>query len=197
MEKIEHRKIFKALYQPPKNLIQMIDVPVFNFLMVDGHGKPDGVCFQQAAEALYPLAYTLKFMVRELLAIDYHVMPMEVRWDVNRDERRFKWTMMLMQPDFITTSMVQHAKQKVMLKKPTAMLDETRFEAFAEGLIVQQVHCGEYEGMDATLALMLAYANERGYAALNHRTHDIYLNDSRKTRPENLKTIMRVQVMEK
>ena len=34
-----------------------------NFLKIDGRGKPDGAGFQQAAQALFPLAYMLKFKV--------------------------------------------------------------------------------------------------------------------------------------
>ena len=43
-----------------------------NFLMIDGRGKPDGAGFQQAAQALFPLAYMLKFkVVRPRLDVDF------------------------------------------------------------------------------------------------------------------------------
>jgi hypothetical protein len=32
-----------------------------NFLIIDGRGKPDGTGFQQAAQDLFSLAYTIKF----------------------------------------------------------------------------------------------------------------------------------------
>jgi hypothetical protein len=83
-----------------------------NFLLMDGKGKPDGSGFQQAASTLFPLAYTLKWAVRLERDIDFHVMPMEVQWRVNREAKEFKWTMMLMQPEYVTAEMVAEARQK-------------------------------------------------------------------------------------
>ncbi|MRS03987.1 hypothetical protein EG832_12325, partial [bacterium] len=80
MFKIDHRKTLKHLYHPSSKAPAIIDVPVMNYLMVEGRGKPDGEQFQQAASLLYPLAYTIKWMVRLGSDIDFHVMPMEVLW---------------------------------------------------------------------------------------------------------------------
>jgi len=166
-----------------------------NFLMMDGRGKPSGNEFQQAASTLYPLAYTLKFMVRLACDIDYHVMPMEVRWRVNREKKEFAWTMMLMQPEYVTEKLVDEARQKVLPKVEADLLERVRFETFAEGMCMQFLHVGPYEGMDAALEKMLAAAESQGYAVPVRNAHDIYLNDVRKTKPENLKSIMRLPVI--
>jgi hypothetical protein len=197
MLKIDHRKTLKPLYQPSSKTPAIVDVPPMNFLIVDGRGKPDGNQFPQAASILYPLAYTLKWMVRLRSDIDFHVMPMEVLWKVNREKKEFAWTMMIMQPETVTAELVAEARQKVQSKVDIALLEKVRFEAYAEGMCVQFLHFGPYDGMDSALEKMLAAAAAQGYTVPVRNTHDIYLNDVRKTNPANLKAIMRLQVMQR
>ncbi len=195
MQKIDHRKILKHLYHPSSRQPSLVDVPPMNYLMIDGRGKPDGKQFPQAAGTLYPLAYTLKYMVRFTQDIDFHVMPMEVRWQVNREKKEFAWTMMLMQPEYVTAEMVAEARRKLQSKVEPALLEKVRFGQNAGGMCVQFLHVGPYKNMDASFDKMLTVAGEQGYAALGRSTHDIYLNDVRKTRPENLKAVIRLPVI--
>ncbi|MBA3073676.1 MAG: hypothetical protein FP831_08780 [Anaerolineae bacterium] len=195
MIKIDHRKTLKHLYHPSSNSPSIVDVPAMNYLMVDGQGKPDGLQFQQAAGVLYPLAYTLKWMVRLASDIDYHVMPMEVLWVVNREKKEFFFTMMLMQPEYVTVDLVAHARLKVQNKVDAQQLANVRFDSHADGICVQYLHVGAYEKMNASGKLMEDYAEQQGYAIPVHCSHDIYLNDVRKTKPENLKSIMRYQAV--
>jgi len=153
--------------------------------------------FQLAAQVLYPLAYTLKWMVGLVSDIDFHVMPMEVLWKVNREKNEFSFTMMLMQPEYITAEMVAEARVKVQSKVDADQIAKVRFEPNIEGTCVQFIHIGAYEGMDASGKVMEAFAEENGYNIPVHCSHDIYLNDVRKTRPENLQSIMRYQVVKK
>jgi hypothetical protein len=195
MLKIDHRKTLKHLYNPSSKIPAIVDVPTMNFLMVDGHGKPDGPLFQQAASILYPLAYTLKWMVRLENDIDFHVMPMEVLWKVNREKKEFAWTMMLMQPEYVTSDWIAKARLKAQSKVKVELLESVRFETCSEGLCVQYLHVGPYEGMDASAEKMEALAKEKGYQIPVHHSHDIYLNDVRKTKAENLKAVIRFQVV--
>jgi hypothetical protein len=195
MLRIDHRKTLKHLYHPSSKAPTLIDVSSMNFLMMDGRGKPSGSGFQEAASTLYPLAYTLKFMVRAACNVDYHVMPMEVRWRVNREKKEFAWTMMLMQPEYVTTQLVEQAREKLLPKVEAALLEQVRFESFVEGMCVQFLHIGPYEGMDAALDKMLAVAELEGYVVPARNAHDVYLNDVRKTKPENLKSVMRLPVV--
>ena len=198
MQKIDHRKTLKHLYSASSVKPALLDVPPLNFLMIDGRGKPDGDGFQQAAQALFPLAYTIKFkIVRPRLDIDFHVMPMEVRWNVNREAKSFGWTMMLMQPDFVSLDMFLEAADRLRVAgDEPAQLAAVRFETFTEGLSVQFMHSGPYPGMEANLDKMMAFAEASGYLVPERKVHDIYLNDIRKTKPENLKAIMRLPVID-
>ena len=195
MLKIDHRQTLKQLYHPSSKTPVLLEVPPMNFLMVDGRGKPDGKQFPQAASVLFPLAYSLKWMVRLGSDIDFHVMPMEVLWKVNRQKMEFAWTMMLMQPEYVTTELVTAARQKVQSKVDAALLAQVRFEQYREGVCVLFMHNGPYEGMDSSCARMEAYANEQGYRIPLRNSHDIYLNDVHKTKPANLKTVMRLPVV--
>ena len=48
--------------------------------------------------------------------------------------------------------------------------------------------------MDANLDKMVAFAESSGCTVPERSVHDIYLNDARKTRPENIRAIMRLPV---
>src|SRR5574337_13053 len=111
MPTIDLRKQLKHLYQPSAKQFSVVDVPAMNFLMIDGAGNPNtSQDFQEALEALYGLAYTLKFGVKlgkyGTKKYDYPVMALEGLWWMD-DMREFsldhkedwKWTVMMMQPD--------------------------------------------------------------------------------------------------
>jgi hypothetical protein len=66
MAKIDYLKMLKHLYGPSAKKVEIIDVPEMNFLMIDGEGDPNTAqAFKDAAEALFSLSYTLKFMVKK------------------------------------------------------------------------------------------------------------------------------------
>jgi hypothetical protein len=77
MEKLDLKKKWKDLYQPRPGVLAEVDVPPLSYLMVDGEGDPNtSAAFQQAVEALYSLAYTLKFSLKKSpKPVDYGVMP--------------------------------------------------------------------------------------------------------------------------
>ncbi|PKO01073.1 MAG: hypothetical protein CVU42_01100 [Chloroflexi bacterium HGW-Chloroflexi-4] len=122
-------------------------------------------------------------------------MPMEVLWKVNREKQEFKFTMMLMQPEYISTELVAGAKVKVHTKVDAIQLEKVRFESYSDGVCVQYLHVGAYEKMNAAGKLMEDYVRLQGYTIPVYFSHDIYLNDVRKTKPENLKSVMRYQVV--
>ena len=119
MEKIDYKKQMKHLYAPSAKTVELVDVPQMNFLMVDGKGDPNTAkSFNDAIEALYPLSYTLKFMVKKgKKGVDYGVLPLEALWwadDMSAfttgNKDAWKWTVMIMQPEFITLKMVERGK---------------------------------------------------------------------------------------
>lgn len=115
--KIDFRKELKALYGPPAGRFVTVDVPALRFLMVDGAGDPNRAeSYAQAVEALYSVAYTLKFAIKRRGGPDYGVPPLEGLWwaddmstFLSRDKDKWSWTMMIMVPDFVETESVAAA----------------------------------------------------------------------------------------
>ncbi len=199
MEKIDYKKQLKHLYGPSATKVEMVDVPHMNFLMVDGEGDPNtSKSFCDAIEALYPLSYTLKFMVKKgPLAIDYGVMPLEALWwadDMSAfstgNKDAWKWTMMIMQPDFVTGEMVASAIADVKKKKSPVALPKVRFEALAEGTAAQIMHIGPFAEEGPTIEKVHQFIDKRGCTRTG-KHHEIYLSDMRKVDPQKWKTVIR------
>jgi hypothetical protein len=203
MERLDLRKTYKHLYQPSANKIEVIDVPPFQFAMIDGQIEAgvlpgDSPSFQQAVEALYGISYTLKFASkqRDENPIDYKVMALEGLWWVEGGEfeitnpSNWRWTAMIMQPDHIRQAVFQEALAQLRRKKPGPALDKLRLETFDEGLCMQVMHVGPYAEEPATVARMEAFAQENGYVRRG-KHHEIYLGDPRRSAPEKLKTVLR------
>jgi hypothetical protein len=82
MVKLDLKKDLKHLYRPSAKAVSVENVPAMNFLMIDGSGNPNtSPEYAQAVEALFALAYALKFKIKKSEAgIDYAVMPLEGLW---------------------------------------------------------------------------------------------------------------------
>lgn len=203
MDKIDLRKQLKEFYQPSAKQVVVVDVPAFQFAMIDGEIEPGASpgtspAFQQALEALYGITYTLKFAskLRKVDPIDYTVMALEALWWVERGEfdithpGGWRWTAMILQPDHITNEMYQDALAQLRKKKPGPALDRLRLERFHEGLCMQIMHIGPYAAEPATIARMDLFAQENGYRKRGVH-HEIYLGDPRRGDPAKLKTVLR------
>jgi hypothetical protein len=201
MEKVDFKKDLKHLYVPAKKF-EIIDVPDLNFLMVDGAGDPNKEqSFKDAVESLFGVSYTLKFMLKKSPeAIDYVVMPLEGLWWTDSieafsltDKRNWLWRIMIMQPKWITDSLVSEAILKTATKKKNPALDLLHFEKFSEGKSAQVLYIGPYQNEISTIQELHKFINTQGYK-LRGKHHEIYLSDMRKTVPEKLKTIIRQPV---
>lgn len=201
MEKIDFRKTMKALWQPPAGKFTLVEVPRMRFLMVDGHGDPNTApAYAHALQWLYSVSYPLKFMSKKELGRDYAVMPLEGLWwaddmesFIRRDKDSWSWTMMIMQPDWITPEMVAAAVAKAGAKhgEPPPSL---RLEDYDEGLAVQIMHIGPYDAEGPVLRrLHEEFLPENGLRETGHH-HEIYISDPRRTAPERLKTVLRQPV---
>ncbi len=199
MEKIDYKKELKHLYRPSAKKVEAVQVPEMNFLMIDGEGDPGTAqSFQDAIEVLYPLSYTLKFMIkRGPIAIDYGVMPLEGLWwsdDMSDfttgNKAGWKWTLMIMQPELITKEMVVDAIDQVRKKKNPVALSRVRYEAFAEGKAAQTLHIGPFSEEGPTVERVHSFIEDSG-SKRKGKHHEIYLSDIRRTAPEKLKTIIR------
>ena len=198
MKKIDLKKDLEYLYQPSASEVELVRVPKFNYLMIDGEGDPNNSqSFQEAVQALYAVAYTLKFMIKKEKSVDYPVMALDGLWWMDdmaqfsmENKAAWKWTLMILQPVVVTKSLFARALKQAMDKKGLAAVAKIRFEPYAEGLSVQIMHIGPYAEEAPTIQKLHANARERG-CELRGKHHEIYLGDPRKSKPEKLKTVIR------
>jgi len=203
MTKIDFKKEWKHLYNPPKTKFTIVDVPSMQFLMVDGHGDPNTAQeYQDAIEALYGVAYKMKFISKKTLERDYVVPPLEGLWwaedmaafSTARDKSQWDWTMMIMTPEWVTADIFANAAAQVRDAKNPLSLDKVRLESYHEGLSVQIMHVGSFDDEGPVLAEMHSeFIPGNGYLE-NGKHHEIYLSDFRKVSPEKLKTVLRQPV---
>lgn len=201
VDKVDFKKSLRHLYAPSAKDFVLVEVPEMQFLRIDGIGDPSTAqTYADAVAWLYGVSYPIKFASKTELGRDYVVPPLEGLWwaddmkaFASGDRNSWRWTMMIMQPDWIDTSLfevgLESAGQK--LGDPPETL---RFEAFAEGLSAQILHVGPYADEAPTIArLHNVFIPDSGLVENGHH-HEIYLSDPRKTAPEKLKTILRQPV---
>ncbi|MGD2155311.1 MAG: GyrI-like domain-containing protein [Anaerolineales bacterium] len=200
MSKFNFKKEMKPLYNPPKGKFTMVEVPEMNFLMGDGAGDPnDNPQFQAITEALYGLAYTIKFKCKAMEK-DFVVPPLQGLWWMENMEEfsqerkdEWLWTLMIAMPPWVTPEMVEESRQEVAQKKDLPALPQLRFEGYQEGLSVQIMYLGAYADEGPTIAAMHDFIAQEGYVT-NGKHHEIYLGDPRRNPPEKLKTVIRQPV---
>lgn len=194
MKKIDIKLAHAEIYNPDKGVIKVIDIPKMRFLAIEGYGKPTEKNFQDATQTIYNVAYALKYLVRKEMNLEYSVMPLEVIWDLDNPDKEFGWTMMIMQPPYVNQKLYEKSFEILKASDKTLPLEaDIKFIEYKAGLVIQALHIGPYDKMNDTLALMKAYAEENE-SNTEDNTHDIYLNDARKTLPERLKTVMMIKI---
>jgi hypothetical protein len=104
------RRQYRALYTASVKEPTLVSVPKLLFLAIDGAGELSGPEFQDAVGALYGAAGAIRTAIKAAEpANDYRTMPLEGLWwcegadhfDVERRDA-WRWTLMILQPDFVT-----------------------------------------------------------------------------------------------
>ena len=201
MEKIDFKKLYSKLYNPPRQPV-LVDVPEMGFLMMDGTGNPNTApAYQEALEALYAMAYAIKFALKKIGgSSEYVVPPLEGLWwsDDPADfllqrKEKWSWSMMIMQPEAVTEAVFQQALAEARIKKALPALDKVRLERFREELSAQVLYLGSYAAEAPAIEQLHAFIRAQG-RELRGKHHEIYLGDPRKTAPEKLRTVIRQPV---
>lgn len=201
--KLDFKKEYKALFSPSAREPEIIEVPAFKYIMIDGQGSPnDNPEFEGKVGVLYGLSYTIKFMFKKDKAnpFDFTVPPLSGLWhadDMNAfmdmDKDQWKWTLMILQPDRVTPEVFNEAKEALIKKKNPPWLEAAYLKIFDEGLCAQIMHIGPYSEEGPTIQKLHSFLQEQGYT-FNGRHHEIYLGDPRKSKPDKLKTVIRQPV---
>ncbi|MDL2235803.1 GyrI-like domain-containing protein [Christensenellaceae bacterium OttesenSCG-928-L17] len=210
MDKIDYKKQDKELYFPTTTPV-IIEVPKMSFVAVSGVGDPNEKDseYQKAVGLLYGISFTIKMskMSGDMPPNyhDYIVPPLEGLWDIDLDEvtdfgvadkSKFHWISMIRLPEFATEEVFEWAKQRFAAKKPEADVSRAVYLSFAEGLCAQVMHIGSFDEEMVTVDKLRDFVDKSGYGedfdmAKYRYHHEIYLGDPRKSKLENLKTVIR------
>ncbi|MCW4020644.1 MAG: GyrI-like domain-containing protein [Candidatus Bathyarchaeota archaeon] len=199
MSKIDLKKDLKEFYRASAKKPSIIDVPEGKFITITGRGAPGGPAYMTALNALYSVAYTLKFRCKAD-GKDFTVMALEGLWwwdDPNITDiadapprEEWNWKSMIRQPDFVTDRMVKAAKKEVKEKKGIEEVGNLILETFHEGLSAQIMYIGHYSEEEPIIRKLHEFIEENGYQ-MRGCHHEIYMSDPRRVPPERWKTIIR------
>lgn len=200
MTKIDFKKSLKEFYAPGSRAFSIVTLPRMNFAMIDGSGSPDGEEYTAAVTWLFTLSFGIKALSRKMLDRDYVVPPLEGLWwaedmqaFLRRDKDAWRWTSMIMQPDWITPDMFADGIEKA-TRKLGSPPESLRLGSFEEGLSVQILHIGPFSEEGPVIERMHKEFIPKNGLVENGHHHEIYLSDPRKTAPEKLKTVLRQPV---
>lgn len=191
----------KELYKPSAKHPSLVEVPVQEFLMLDGTGDPNGsALYSEVVSSLYATAYTLKFSLKkDAPERDFKVAPLEGLWWADdmelfqshyEDKSGWIWTMMMAMPPGLAQAELDAAKAEAKRKRGLAAIDWVRLESYEEGLAVQMMHIGPYSEEGPNIKRTHEFAAAEGYI-LRGKHHEIYLSDPNRTAQERMKTIIR------
>ena len=196
---IDLKKRYRHLYAAGARPA-VVDVPRLSFLAIDGTGDPSKDRYREAVEALYAVAYRLRFGLKKAGVLDHPVMPLEGLWSgaapgepTPQDRDSWRWTMMIMQPPQVTPELVAQAVADSAAKRPSDAVERLRLLDFTEGTSGQILHVGPYAEEDATLERLMSYLDDNGYRIAG-RHHEVYLTNPERTASERLRTILRYPV---
>ena len=134
-------KDLKPLYAPSAKHPSIVEVPDLAFLMLDGRGDPaTSEAYVEALEALYGVAYTLKFTLKKAdPERDFKVAPLEGLWwgdeekpslaSLQDDRDAWNWTMMIAVPDAVTAAELDAAAVAAARKRPGPRPDASAWSA--------------------------------------------------------------------
>ena len=210
--KHEWKKHEKVLYGA-KDSPGLVDIPAQNFIMIKGSGNPNDTDFSNRVSALYSLAYAIKMdykatALKNIISNEIHdftVYPLEGIWMKKDDNMQLdttnelikdnlEYTVMIRQPDFITTEMVRAALERVKVKKPNPLYEEIFFDMIHDRKCVEILHIGSYDNEPVSFALMDKFVKENGLHRISDWHREIYLNNANRAKTDKLKTILRYRV---
>lgn len=207
--KHEWRKQELSIYLP-KAKPELITIPTYKYVVIDGEGNPNSDAFAACIEVLYSVSYAIKMTLKKMDNVpksyeDYTVYPLEGVWDITDEAKKtftqgalnkddLVYRLMIRQPDFVHNDFFKEMVAITKKKKPNTLLDTLKFESLTDGTCIQMMHIGSFDNEPQSFKVMEAYAKEQGVERASKIHREIYLSDFRKVPEEKLKTVLRFQV---
>lgn len=206
MEKLDLTRQYKAYYSA-KTKPELVSIEPARFLSITGKGDPSNPAFAERIQAIYTVAYSIKFSHKQQER-DFVVAKLEGQWWYDEEKynsvsaegapqqvprSEWEYRLLIRMPEYVTTRDVEQAIQAALLKKKPELVTQVELFELNEGQCVQMLHIGPFATEPETLAHIMAFITERQLAR-NGLHHEIYLSAFRKTPPHKLKTILREPV---
>jgi len=174
--------------------VRFLVIPGRRYFMVDGTDAPGGAAFRDAIAALYPVAYTLHFVLKRR-GVTAPVGALEGLFDHGAAgaTRTWAWRLLLPVPDEATDAEIQAAIAAAGEKKGVDLVARLRCESWEEGPVAQHMHIGPYDAEEPTISRLHAAIGEAGLTPRGLH-HEIYLSDPGRTAPDRLRTLIRQPV---
>jgi len=206
MEKLDLAKKYRSYYTA-KPHPEMITIEPVTYLSIPGQGDPSAAPFQKSIEALYTVAYGVKFLCKARHH-DFVVAKLEGMWWFDEEQfgvwpmqeaplkiPRASWfyRLLIRMPDFVTPDLVAKAAANAFQKKKEVRINEVGLHDMKQRTVVQMLHMGSFSREPETLERMQTFMMDHklNKAGLHQ---EVYLSDFRKTADEKLRTILREPV---
>lgn len=205
MPSINFKKLthYKATREP-----RIVQLQKQHFLAVDGVGHPSlSNDWQEAMELLYPVSYAIRMSPKKDNApkgyVEYTVGPLSGLWWADnvesqedfesRPKEEWKWTALIVQPDFVTKEVADEFIAITAEKKPDLALDKMYYLTLPATDAVQALHVGSYDSEGPIIKRIHDYVESNQYT-LTGKHHEVYLSDPRRVEESKLKTIIQYPV---
>jgi hypothetical protein len=185
----------------------VVEIPERTVVCIDGSGGPDGESFGRSIQALYGVAYGLKF-ARKPAGRDFKIGPLEGRWWAEGAPSRsragvppretWRWRLRLAVPDDVSDAEIAAVARAATTRKggklegspEPARVARERVRAQVMGRVL---HRGPYADEPASFERIRAALSAAGRTGGNAHL-EVYLSDPRRTRPEKLKTVLLLEL---
>ena len=192
----------RDLYSGRVGRFDLVDVPPMRFLMVDGHGDPNyAPAYRAAVQSLYSVSYAIRAVAKAELEQVHTVGPLEGLWYADdpavftsRAKESWRWTMMIWQPDWITSEIIAAGMDRTATTKPRGTRSQIRCAELSEGPAIQTLHVGSYDDEGPVIAQLHEAVIPAHLASPSGPHHEIYLSDPRRIEATKLRTILRQPV---
>lgn len=193
----------KVMYKKSKKPVILKTIPQI-MISVEGQGDPNtNPEFQKHIGLLYKLSYAFRMSYKKVPIEGfeiYKIGPLEGIWttiderDFNGEKDRLKYKIFITQPKFITKEVFEHYISKLSVDNSDFL--NLKYEILDEGLCGQIMHVGSFDSEDVSIDILKDFISKSNYEIVLESHHEIYMSDFRRSKEENLKTIIRYKLRE-
>lgn len=184
----------------PSGRIALVNVPMANFLMLDGRGDAGGDQLSTAVRAVADLSSALRLYLQDGDGTLLDPMPLELLWAAPEDEvwqqasaAEWGWTAMVAQPPRVTPELVVAVRERMGASQDRELLRRIRLGSVREGLCAQTAYAGRADRTSEVLDGLLEHVRSAGYQPHGPH-HEIFVADLRHRDVASLRTVVRQPV---